>query len=46
VIDNLDKPWDWETISQNPNITFQNVLDHLDKPWDWHALSSGFIIKN
>src|SRR3989344_4263446 len=34
-----DKPWDWERLSYNPNITWQIVLDNQDKPWDWLGLS-------
>jgi hypothetical protein len=26
-------PWDWFTLSQNPNVTIQDVLAHPDKPW-------------
>ena len=36
---NPDKPWDWECISENPNITFEFVKKHIDKPWDWGAIS-------
>jgi hypothetical protein len=35
-----DKPWNWDALSSNPNITFDNVLAYPDKPWNWDALSS------
>jgi hypothetical protein len=31
--------WNWDYLSKNPSITFQNVLDNPDKPWDWRELS-------
>ena len=34
-----DKPWSWNLLSSNPNITFDNVLAHPDKPWNWYGLS-------
>ena len=34
-----NKDWNWARLSENPNITFQNVLDYPDKPWDWIMLS-------
>ena len=34
-----DKPWDWEAISQNSNLTLKDVLDNPDKPWDWYWIS-------
>jgi len=34
-----DKPWDWECLSLNPNITMDCILSNSDKPWDWDNLS-------
>ena len=39
IEDNLDKPWSWRWLSQNPNITFDIVLAHPNKSWDWNGLS-------
>ncbi len=39
IEDNLDKFWDWNSLSANPNITFDIVLAHPDKPWNWYGLS-------
>ena len=36
---NLDKPWDWFGLSQNPNITWDIVEANPDKHWDWKSLS-------
>ena len=30
----------WNSLSKNHSITFQNVFDHPDKPWNWTALSA------
>tara|TARA_Y100001958_G_C21216913_1_gene542300 strand:+ start:1338 stop:1589 length:252 start_codon:yes stop_codon:yes gene_type:complete len=27
-------PWNWQYVSQNPNITWEIIMDNLDKPWD------------
>ena len=34
-----DKPWNWQWISCNPNITIETIEAHLDKPWDWYYIS-------
>ena len=37
---NPDKPWDWEGISSNSNITMKFIEKNPDKPWDWEGISS------
>ena len=32
IKDNLDKPWNWKGVSENPNITIEIIKDNLDKP--------------
>ena len=32
-----DKPWDWNWISCNPNLTMDYIEKHPDKPWDWNV---------
>ncbi len=34
-----DKPWDWDWISNNPNITMDMINQYPDKPWDWGGIS-------
>ena len=34
-----DKPWNWNFLSQNPNITWDIVKANQDKPWNWNVLS-------
>lgn len=34
-----DKPWNWHSLSENPNITIEHVLANPDKPWRWGSLS-------
>ena len=34
-----DKPWDWEQISANPNLTLDLIDAHPDKPWYWYWIS-------
>ena len=35
-----DKEWDYKYLSQNPNITWDNVQNNPDKPWNYYWLSS------
>ena len=34
VLDNPDKPWDYDWLSENPNISWKTIKKNLDKPWD------------
>lgn len=34
-----DKPWNWYSISQNPNITWEIIQQNPDKPWNWSSIS-------
>ena len=36
---NLDKPWNWGRMLDNPNITWEFIKRNLDKQWDWSQLS-------
>ena len=45
IEDNLNKPWNWDRLSQNPNITFDIVQSHPDKPWNWVNLSRNMFNK-
>jgi len=40
IFENMDLPWNFQYVSENPNITFANVLENLDKNWDWDKLSA------
>ena len=39
VKDNLDKPWDYDALSRNPNITWNIVTENPDIPWGYRDLS-------
>lgn len=39
IITNSDKPWDWERLSENPNIIWNITQPIPDKPWNWKLLS-------
>ncbi len=32
----LDKTWDWDGISSNPNITWNTIEANPEKPWNWY----------
>ena len=35
-IENLpEKSWDWNGLSENPNITFDIVQSYPEQPWKW-----------
>jgi hypothetical protein len=34
-----DKPWDWDSISWNPNITMEFIDKYPNKPWNWGGIS-------
>ena len=34
-----EKPWNWEYISYNPNITIEIIENNPEKPWDWYGIS-------
>ena len=33
---NLDKPWDWRLISDNPNITWEIIQNNPNIDWHWY----------
>ena len=33
------KPWDWEEISCNPNLTMEIIEKYPDKNWNWKGIS-------
>ena len=39
ILNNPDEYWNWNFISQNPNITWNIIQANLDKPWNWDRLS-------
>ena len=42
-----DKPWNWNWISQNPNITMEMIEKYPEKPWDWsYGISRNTFKKN
>lgn len=46
IRDNPDKPWDWNYLSENPNITWEIVRDNPDKPWNYTDLSKNKFLYN
>ena len=34
-----NKPWGWDGISRNPNITMEFIEKYPNKPWDWGGIS-------
>ena len=39
IQENPGKPWNWRSISSNPNITWDIIKENPDKPWDYCGLS-------
>jgi hypothetical protein len=44
INNNPDKPWTWDEISCNPNITMEMINNNPDKPWDWWDISRNKLI--
>ena len=40
IIDNPDKDWNWNLISENPNITWEIIQNNSDKPWSRNKILS------
>ena len=40
IENHLDKPWNWNNISYNPNITMEFIEKYIDKPWHWEYILS------
>jgi len=34
-----NKSWDWNGLSQNINISYEDVIDNPHIKWDWSGLS-------
>jgi hypothetical protein len=34
-----EKPWNWYSISENPNITMEDIEKYPEKPWVWDYIS-------
>ena len=34
-----EKPWRWDWISRNLNITMEIIEKHPEKPWNWWGMS-------
>jgi len=37
----LDKPWNWNRLTKNDNITLKFIDKHIDKDWNWNIVSMG-----
>lgn len=33
-----DKPWEWEALSNHPNVSLEFMEKHMDKPWTWKSI--------
>ena len=38
IRNNLDKPWDYTYLSDNPNISWEIVDEYKDLDWDYYSL--------
>ena len=36
---NLDKHWNWDCISSNPNIIMEIIEKYPNKSWNWYSIS-------
>ena len=40
ILENPDKPWQWNGVSRNPSVTMKDIKENPDKPWDWSISSN------
>ena len=40
VLETPTKKWNYDTMSQNPNITMKEIDNSTHLPWNYHILSS------
>ena len=40
---NPNENWYWESVSQNPNISWENIQDTPDKLWNWEHLGKNLM---
>lgn len=38
-------PWDYGELSDNPNITMENIMENMDKPWDFIRVAHNIHFK-
>ena len=36
ILDHPEEDWDWDEISENPNVTLDMVERHTELPWSRH----------
>ncbi len=34
-MDNQNLPWKWKQVSNNPNLTINDILNNPSKPWSY-----------
>jgi len=39
------KPWNWYSISENPNITMEFIEKYPDREWNWGSISSNKFVR-
>jgi hypothetical protein len=39
IKDNIDKNWNWYSISRHPNISMEIIKNNPQLVWDWHGIS-------
>jgi len=46
MLENINLPWNWGGLSENPNITIADILQNKVLPWDWYWMSNNEFIHN
>lgn len=46
VLNNIDIPWNFETLTANDGITSQNILDYPAFEWNWDYFADKYMIEN
>ena len=45
IINHPKYSWNWNRLSQNPNLTMGIIKKYPDKPWNWSYVSENPILR-
>jgi hypothetical protein len=46
ILENPDKPWDWNGICWNPNVLISFINENPDKQWDWDEIANNTFTRD
>ena len=46
IMNNIQLPWNWEAVSENPNLNSEIIEKYPNKPWSFRYIASNKFSKN